>query len=201
MHKLFLREHYRQQVAPELKKSQGYANVHQIPRLEKIVVNTAFDTSLDKNQIAETLADISSVAGQQAVLTKARKSVSNFKLREGMPVGCRVTLRGARMWEFLYRLMGIALPGIRDFRGIPDKMDGSGNYTLGITDHSIFPEISAEGSKRQIGMDISFVTSARTDVEGRELLRLMGMPFRKRTSSATPAAAEAKADAATSAPA
>lgn len=182
-----LKQQYHDSVVPALRKFGNYSNPHQVPQITKVVINSGFDATLDKNQIAETQREISLVAGQQAVLTKARLSVSNFKLREGMPVGVRVTLRGARMYEFLYRLIGIALPGIRDFRGVPEKLDGNGNYTLGITDHTIFPEVSNEGTKRLIGMDISIVTSATTNDEGRELLRLMGMPFRKRQTSASAA--------------
>lgn len=182
-----LKQHYLNTVVPELRKSGGYDNVHDVPQITKVVINSGFDASLDKNQIAETVKEISAIAGQQAVITKARLSISNFKLREGMPVGCMVTLRGARMYEFLYRLIGIALPNIRDFRGVHDKLDGNGNYALGISDHSIFPEGASDGSKRQIGMDICIVTSARTNDEGRELLRLMGMPFRKRQTSASAA--------------
>src|SRR5690606_71667 len=155
-----LKQHYVENVVPELRKSGKYKNVHEVPQVTKVVINSGFDAGLDKAQIAETLKEISSVAGQQAVITKARLSISNFKLREGMPVGCMVTLRGARMYEFLYRLIGIALPGIRDFRGVHEKLDGNGNYALGIADHSIFPEGSHDGSKRLIGMDICIVTSA-----------------------------------------
>jgi large subunit ribosomal protein L5 len=182
-----LKKHYQDVVVPALQKSGKYANVHEIPQITKVVINSGFDASLDKNQIAETQKEISTIAGQHAVITKARLSISNFKLREGMPVGVMTTLRGPRMYEFLYRMIGIALPGIRDFRGVHDKFDGNGNYALGITDHSIFPEVSHDGSKRQLGMDICIVTSAKTDDEGRELLKLMGMPFRKRQSSASAA--------------
>lgn len=183
-----LKQAYLENIVPELRKLHGYKNIHEVPRIEKIVVNSAFDATLDKKEIAETQKEISLVTGQHAVLTKARKSVSNFKLREGMHVGTMVTLRGTRMYEFLYELISIALPGIRDFRGVHEKLDGNGNYSLGIADHSIFPEIHSDGSKRTIGMDICIVTTAKTDDEGRDLLRLLGMPFRKRqTSSATAA--------------
>ncbi len=182
-----LKKHYLEQVVPELRKSGKYKNPLEVPRLVKVVVNSGFDATLDKNQIAETVKEISSIAGQQAVVTKARLSISNFKLREGMPVGCMVTLRGASMYEFLYRLIGVALPNIRDFRGVHEKFDGNGNYALGITDTSIFPEGSHEGTKRLIGMDICIVTTAQTDDEGRELLRLLGMPFRKRQTSVSAA--------------
>lgn len=182
-----LKQHYLDSVVPELRKSGQYANIHEVPQVVKVVINSGFDATLDKAQIAETVKEISAVAGQQAVVTKARLSISNFKLRDGMPVGCMVTLRGARMYEFLYRLIGIALPGIRDFRGVHEKLDGNGNYALGISDHTIFPEAGQDGVKRLIGMDICIVTSASTNDEGRELLRLMGMPFRKRQTTASAA--------------
>lgn len=179
-----LKQHYLEVVVPELQKSGRYPNVHMLPRVTKVVINSGFDATLDKNQIADTQKEISLIAGQNAVVTKARLSISNFKLREGMPVGVMVTLRGPTMYEFLCRLIATALPGIRDFRGVHDRLDGQGNYTLGINDHTIFPEIANDGGKRQLGMDISIVTSAKSDDEGRELLRLLGMPFRKRQTTA-----------------
>jgi large subunit ribosomal protein L5 len=183
MSQAHLQQFYREQVVPELKKSRTYRNIHEVPRVEKIVVNSGFDAGADKNQIEEITKELSIVTGQKAIVTKARMSVSNFKLRAGMPIGVKVTLRGRSMYEFLYRLLAVALPGIRDFRGVPDKLDGQGNYTLGINDHTIFPEAHHDTGKHQIGMDICIVTSAKTDDEGRELLRLLGMPFRKRTTS------------------
>ncbi len=183
-----LKQIYRDQIIPEMKKLHGYKNIHEVPRLDKIVINSAFAATLEKGPIADTQKDISTIAGQHAVITKARKSVSNFKLREGMPVGTMTTLRGRAMYDFLYRLVAVSLPGIRDFRGVHDKLDGNGNYTLGITDHSIFPEVHSDGSKRTIGMDICIVTTAATDAEGRDLLRLFGMPFRKRQGSTASAA-------------
>lgn len=185
MDKAYLQKFYLETVVPALKESQGYSNIHEVPRIEKIVINTGFDSSTDKGQIDEIVKDISKIAGQKAVVTKAKKSVSNFKLREGMPVGAMVTLRGRQMYEFLFRMVAVALPGIRDFRGVKDKFDGSGNYTLGITDHSIFPEAQGDGSKASIGMDVCISTTAKTDQEGRELLALMGIPFRKRSVSGT----------------
>lgn len=182
-----LKQAYLENVVPELCKLHGYTNVHQVPRLDKIVLNSGFDALTDKKEMAETQKDLSTISGQHAVLTKARKSVSNFKLREGMYVGTMVTLRGRRMYEFLYELISIALPGIRDFRGVSDKLDGNGNYAIGIADHSIFPEIHSDGSKSTMGMDICIVTTAATDEEGRDLLRLLGMPFRKRQGSTTAA--------------
>ncbi len=182
--KPFLKEHYEQNVVPELKKKFGYTNVHQVPRIEKIVINHGFDTQVDKNQIEEAVKEISNIACQKAVVTKARVSISNFKLREGEPIGVKVTLRGASMYEFLLRAIAIALPGIRDFRGINNKLDGNGNYTLGINDHTIFAESHGDHTRRTIGMDITIVTSAKSDDEGRELLSLIGLPFRKRTGNA-----------------
>ena len=183
-----LKKLYVEQVVPELTKSRGYKNKHQVPKLVKISVNTGIDADADKNQIADIVRDVSAIAGQKPVLAKSRKAIANFKLKQGQVVGCHVTLRGTAMWEFMYRLIAVALPTIRDFRGIPSKLDGQGNYNLGVTDHSIFPEISLENVKKHIGLDVTIVTSATTDEEGRELLRLLGMPFR-RTEPAAPKAA------------
>ncbi len=177
-----LKKIYTDEAIPALMKSQGYGNVHEVPKIEKVVLNSSFGVELDKNGIVELRKDIASLAGQAPVVVKAKVSVSNFKLREGMPVGIKVTLRGNEMWEFLLRLIAIALPNIRDFRGVPAKLDGRGNYTLGITDHSIFPEINVERQRVNTGLDISIVTSARTDEEGVALLKLLGMPFRKHSS-------------------
>ena len=177
-----LKKIYTEEAIPALMKSQGYGNVHEVPKIEKVVLNSSFGVELDKNGIVELRKDIASLAGQAPVVVKAKVSVSNFKLREGMPEGIKVTLRGNEMWEFLLRLIAIALPNIRDFRGVPAKLDGRGNYTLGITDHSIFPEINVERQRVNTGLDISIVTSARTDVEGVALLKLLGMPFRKHSS-------------------
>jgi len=177
-----LKKIYTEEAIPSLMKSKGYGNVHEVPKIEKVVLNSSFGVELDKNGIVELRKDIASLAGQAPVVVKAKVSVSNFKLREGMPVGIKVTLRGNEMWEFLLRLIAIALPNIRDFRGVPAKLDGRGNYTLGITDHSIFPEINVERQRINTGMDISIVTSAQTDEEGVALLKLLGMPFRKHSS-------------------
>ena len=165
-----LKKIYTEEAIPALMKSQGYGNVHEAPKIEKVVLNSSFGVELDKNGIVELRKDIASLAGQAPVVVKAKVSVSNFKLREGMPVGIKVTLRGNEMWEFLLRLIAIALPNIRDFRGVPAKLDGRGNYTLGITDHSIFPEINVERQRVNTGLDISIVTSAQTDEEGVALL-------------------------------
>lgn len=177
-----LKKIYMEEAVPALMKSQGYGNVHQVPKIEKVVLNSSFGVELDKNGIEELRKDMASLSGQAPVVIKARVSVSNFKLREGMPVGIKVTLRGTQMWEFLLRLIAIALPNIRDFRGVPSKLDGRGNYTLGITDHSIFPEINVERQRVNTGLDISIVTSAQTDEESYEMLKLLGMPFRKHSS-------------------
>jgi large subunit ribosomal protein L5 len=183
-----LKKLYVEQVVPELTKSRGYKNKHQVPKLVKISINTGIDADADKNQIADIQRDVAAIAGQKPVLAKSRKAIANFKLKQGQVVGCHVTLRGNSMWEFMYRLLAVALPTIRDFRGVPSKLDGQGNYNLGVTDHSIFPEISLESIKKHIGLDITIVTSAQTDEEGRELLRLLGMPFR-RTETTAPKAA------------
>lgn len=180
-----LKKLYIEQVVPELTKSRGYKNKHQMPKLVKVAINTGIDADADKNQIADIQRDVAAIAGQKPVLAKSRKAIANFKLKQGQVVGCHVTLRGNAMWEFLYRLLAVALPTIRDFRGVPTKLDGQGNYNLGVTDHSIFPEITVENIKKHIGLDITIVTTAGNDDEGRELLRLLGMPFR-RTEAAAP---------------
>ncbi|MFZ9746491.1 MAG: 50S ribosomal protein L5 [Opitutaceae bacterium] len=179
-----LKKLYLEQVVPELTRTRGYKNKHQVPRLVKIAINTGIDADADKNQIADIQRDISQIAGQKPVLARSRKAIANFKLKQGQVVGCHVTLRGDAMWEFLCRLLAVALPTIRDFRGVPSKFDGQGNYNLGITDHSIFPEITVENVKKHIGLDLTLVTTAKTDDEGRELLRLLGMPFRRVESAA-----------------
>lgn len=174
-----LKKLYQEQVVPELVKSRGYKNKHEVPKLVKINLNTGIDAEADKNQIADIARDMTALAGQKPVLAHSRKAIANFKLKPNQITGCHVTLRGASMWEFLHRLLAVSLPTIRDFRGVGSKLDGHGNYNLGITDHSIFPEISVENIKKHIGLDITIVTTARTDDEGRELLKLLGMPFRR----------------------
>ncbi len=174
-----LKKVYFEQVVPALMASRGYKNKHQVPKLEKIVLNTGIGADADKNQIADTARDMGLIAGQKPILNKSRKAIANFKLKQGQVVGCSVTLRGDAMWHFLMRLLAVALPTIRDFRGVPNKLDGQGNYNIGITDFTIFPEISVESAKRQMGLDITLVTSAHTDDEARELLKLLGMPFRR----------------------
>ena len=183
-----LKKIYLETVVPALQKDCGFKNIHQVPKIEKVVLNSSFGAELDKNGVEELRKDIMSLAGQAPVVVKAKMSVSNFKLREGMPVGIKVTLRGNTMWEFLLRLIDIALPNIRDFRGVSSKLDGLGNYTLGIIDHSIFPEINVERQRVNTGMDISIVTSANSDEEGVELLKLLGVPFRKHSSEQAAAA-------------
>jgi large subunit ribosomal protein L5 len=164
---------------PELVKTRGYKNKHQVPKLVKINLNTGIGAEADKNQIADVARDMGLIAGQKPILNKTKRAIANFKLKPNQTTGCSVTLRGPAMWEFLYRLLAVALPTIRDFRGVPSKLDGQGNYTLGITDFSIFPEITLENVKKTMGLDITIVTSANTDDEARDLLKLLGMPFRR----------------------
>ena len=174
-----LKKLYSEQVFPELMKLRGYTNKHQVPKIVKVNLNSGIDAEADKNQIADVQRDLGIIAGQKPVLSRTRKAISNFKLKENQVVGCHVTLRGDSMWEFLYRLLAVALPTIRDFRGVSPKLDGQGNYILGISDFTIFPEITVENVKKSMGLDITIVTSAETDDEGRDLLRLLGMPFRR----------------------
>ena len=178
---------YKQRVMPALQKKFGYANVHQIPKIEKVVVNTCVGKESDRKQAVEdAVEEIGRITGQKAVATKSKKAISNFKLRAGENIGARVTLRGPRMYEFLERLIKTAIPRIRDFRGVnPRAFDGRGNYCLGVTDQSIFPEIEIDKVKRNIGFDVIIVTSATNDNEARELLVEMGMPFRKPAKAAT----------------
>ncbi|MBL9166402.1 MAG: 50S ribosomal protein L5 [Verrucomicrobiales bacterium] len=169
---------YQAEVRPALQKNRGYKNVHQVPRIEKIVVNMGVSASLEKGAIEDAAKDLQMITGRKPAISKSRKSIANFKLREGQPIGCRVTLRRDCMYEFLDRLVAATLPRIRDFRGISSRsFDGRGNYSLGIADQTVFPEIELEKIKRQQGMDITIVTSAPTDAEALELLKLMGMPF------------------------
>jgi large subunit ribosomal protein L5 len=182
-----LKKLYIEQAVPELVKSRGYKNKHEVPKLVKISINTGIDAEADKNQITDIQRDIAAIAGQKPVLAKSRKAIANFKLKPNQVVGCHVTLRGISMWEFLYRLIAVSLPTIRDFRGVPTKLDGQGNYNLGITDHTIFPEITVENIKKHIGVDITIVTTAHTDDEARELLKLLGMPFRRTETTTAPA--------------
>ena len=180
-----LQDYYRSEVAPQLKKTLGLNNVMQVPRVSKITLNMGVGEALaDRKLVDKAIDDITLIAGQKAVMTRARKSVATFKLREGWPIGCKVTLRRERMYEFLDRLITAALPCIRDFRGInPKSFDGRGNYSLGISDQTIFPEIEMDKIKRQQGMDITIVTSAQTDDEAKDLLTRFSMPFAKREGS------------------
>lgn len=171
---------YRQEVAPALREKFAYANVMQIPRLQKITLNMGVgEASRDIKELDAAEKELMIIAGQKPSVTRARRAISTFKIREGMPVGCYVTLRGARMWEFMDRLVHVALPRVRDFRGIPGKsFDGRGNYSMGVREHLIFLELDYSQISRNRGLDITFVTSAKTDAESKELLRLLGMPFR-----------------------
>ncbi|MDR1437951.1 MAG: 50S ribosomal protein L5 [Puniceicoccales bacterium] len=190
MKKPALRQHYQEVVVGKFLAKMKQKNVHCVPKLEKIVINSAIRAESDKSWIEEVIREIGLIAGQRPVIVRSKKSISNFKLRAGVPNGAKVTLRGTAMYEFLRRLVDIALPMIRDFRGLSAKFDGSGNYTLGIEDHSIFPESSMDREKRSIGMDISFVTSTSSDQDCKELLGMLGMPFQKRTQAAKLAAAK-----------
>ena len=173
-----LYEKYMNEVRPALKEKRGYKNVHQIPRMEKIVVNMGVSASLEKSAIDDAAKDLAMITGRKPAISKSRKSIANFKLRENMPIGCRVTLRREVMYEFFDRLVAVTLPRIRDFRGVsPRHFDGRGNYTMGIADQTVFPEIELDKIKRQQGMDITIVTSAPTNDEALDLLKLMGMPF------------------------
>lgn len=194
MSQSILQKHYTETVVPALMEKFGYKNPHQVPAIKKIVINSGFAATADKNHVQYVNDEIAKISGQRPVTTIAKLSISNFKLREGQPIGCKVTLRGAAMYEFLMRLINIALPCIRDFRGVPTRLDGQGNYTLGVSDHTIFPEVSAEGTNANLGMDVCINTSALNDEEGRELLKLFGMPFRK---TSTEVAAEEAAATAT----
>ena len=176
-----LKTTYNEEIVPALMKSRGYKNVMQVPKIEKIVLNSGIDATSDKNVLNDVAKDFSLITGQKPIITKARVSISNFKLREGMPIGVKVTLRGNSMWEFFYRLISVSLPLIRDFRGIRKKLDGHGNYSLGIADHTIFPEINLDTHKHTVGLDVCIVTSASNDEEGLELLTILGMPFRKQS--------------------
>jgi large subunit ribosomal protein L5 len=190
-----LYEKYVNEVAPALREKRKYTNSHQIPRLEKIVVNMGVSASLEKGAVDDATRDLTMITGRKPVINKARHSIANFKLREGQNIGCRVTLRREVMYEFFDRLVAAALPRIRDFRGLsPRSFDGRGNYTLGVSDQTIFPEIEMDKIKRTQGMDITIVTSARSNDEALELLKLMGMPFAEAktapAAAATPAAKE-----------
>ncbi len=176
-----LKERYKQQVVPAMMDAFNYRNVMEVPRLEKIVVNVGLGEALQDAKVLDyAVQDIATITGQQPVVTRARKSIAGFKLREGRTIGVKVTLRGDRMWDFFDRLCNVALPRKRDFRGIsPDAFDGRGNYTLGLDEQLVWPEIKYDSIDKVRGMEISIVTTARNDEEGRELLSLLGMPFRR----------------------
>jgi large subunit ribosomal protein L5 len=175
-----LREQYKETILPELKNKFGRENALSLPRMEKIVINMGVGSATqDKKELADANAAMTLIAGQKPVITKARKSIANFRLREGQAIGCKVTLRGDRMFEFMDRLFSLALPRVRDFRGISEKaFDGRGNYSLGLNEYGVFPELNPDKFTRKQGMNIVFVTSTPCDEEGRELLRMFGMPFK-----------------------
>ena len=173
-----LYQKYASEVVPALKEKHKYGNAHQVPRMVKIVVNMGVSASLEKNAVEDAAKDLALITGRKPVISKSRHDIANFKLRHGQPIGCRVTLRRDAMYEFFDRLIAAALPRIRDFRGLSTRsFDGRGNYTLGVADQTIFPEIELDKIKRQQGMDITVVTSADTNAEALEFLKLMGMPF------------------------
>jgi large subunit ribosomal protein L5 len=178
-----LKQKYKSEISDKLKTDLGFTNVHQVPNLVKIVVNMGVgDAARDSKVIDGAIKDLAAITGQKPQVTKARKSIAQFKLREGMPIGAHATLRGDRMWEFLDRLLTLSLPRIRDFRGLsPKQFDGSGNYTFGLTEQSMFHEIDQDRIDRVRGMDITVVTTAKTDEEGRALLRQLGFPFQSET--------------------
>jgi len=172
---------YQDTVVPKLKEEFGYKNIMEVPKLDKVVINMGVGEAKENAKVLESaVADLEKIAGQKAVLTRAKNSVANFKIREGMPIGCKVTLRGERMYEFVDRLINLALPRVRDFRGVnPNAFDGRGNYALGIKEQLIFPEIEYDKVDKVRGMDVIFVTTAKTDEEARELLTQFNMPFTK----------------------
>ena len=176
-----LKAKYREEVAPALMQKFNYKSVMQIPRIDKVVVNVGCGEARDNAKMLDAVVrDLGVITGQKAIVTRAKKSVANFKVREGMPIGAKVTLRQDKMWEFLDRLFNVALPRVRDFRGInPNSFDGRGNYTVGLKEQLIFPEIEYDKIDKIRGMDISFITTAKTDEEARELLSLMGAPFER----------------------
>ena len=176
-----LKEIYKNEIVDAMIKKFGYKNIMQVPKLDKIVINMGVGEAKDNAKVLDSaVADLERITGQKAITTKAKKSVANFKIREGMPIGCKVTLRGEKMYEFADRLINLALPRVRDFRGVnPNAFDGRGNYALGIKEQLIFPEIDYDKIDKIRGMDITFITTAKTDEEARELLTLMGAPFEK----------------------
>ena len=178
---IVLKERYKEEIVPALMKSLNMTNIMQVPRMEKVVVNIGVGEALENAKALDAaVEDMTKITGQKPIITRARKSIANFKLREGRAIGVKVTLRGERMWSFMDRLMNVALPRVRDFRGIsPNSFDGRGNYTLGLREQLVFTEIEYDKIDKVRGLEVSIVTSAVTDEEGRELLRMLGMPFRK----------------------
>ena len=176
-----LKEQYQNEIIDAMVKKFGYKNIMEVPKLDKVVINMGVGEARDNAKVLESaISDMEKIAGQKAVVTRAKNSVANFKIREGMPIGCKVTLRGERMYEFVDRLINLALPRVRDFRGVnPNAFDGRGNYALGIKEQLIFPEIEYDKIDKVRGMDVIFVTTAKTDEEARELSRLFNMPFAK----------------------
>ena len=174
-----LRDRYREEIAPAMMRDFGYKNVYQVPKLEKIVLNVGLGEAIaNARALDAAVGDLAQITGQKPVVTRAKKSIASFKLRAGMPIGAMVTLRGPRMYEFYDRLVAVTLPRIRDFRGVsPNSFDGRGNYTMGLREQIVFPEIDYDRIDKVRGLEISFVTTARTDEEGRRLLALLGMPF------------------------
>jgi len=176
-----LKQTYKEDVVPALKEKFGYKNIHQVPKLHKVVINMGIGEGSKNSKLIDTaVKELGDIAGQKVVITKAKQSIATYKIREGMPIGCMVTLRGERMYQFLEKLIGVVLPRIRDFRGINSKsFDGRGNYSLGLKEQVLFPEISYDDVDAVRGMDIAIVTTAETDEEARELLTALGMPFKK----------------------
>jgi len=176
-----IKDYYKNTVVPELIKQRGYKNVMQVPRLQKIVLNMGVGEAVGNRKVLDEAVDLlGNITGQKAVVTKAKTAISNFKLREGLGIGARVTLHGDNMWDFFYRFINIDLPRVRDFRGIPRRgFDGQGNYTMGIKEQTIFVEVDIDKISQTLGMDITFVTSAKSDEDGRALLEALGLPFRK----------------------
>lgn len=175
-----LAQAYREKIVPALEQEFGYTNPMMVPRLVKVVINMGIGVAVQNKAFLEHgLKDLTTIAGQKPVITKARVSLANFKLREGNPIGCSVTLRAAHMWEFVDRLISVAIPRIRDFRGLPSRLDGRGNYTMGLSEQSVFPEIQLDKIERTQGMNITFVTTAQTDQEALFFLKQLGLPFKK----------------------
>lgn len=174
-----LREKYENEVVPAMREKFGYKSVMQVPKIEKVVVNMGCGDAKDNSKLLDAaVSDLTLISGQKAIVTKAKKSVANFKIREGMPLGCKVTLRSTKMYEFVDRLVNVALPRVRDFKGVSGKaFDGRGNYSLGVKEQLMFPEVEYDKIEKLRGMDIIFVTTAKTDEEAKELLKLLGMPF------------------------